>query len=195
MIWLERTAFAVGGILLTSLLFWKAGKLAIAGDFAANAGGAAIGGMISVGLAVLMFQHERKIVAKDMAINAAEQRHESIRQSLRHIRAIRECVLGASEVTINSMDRVITSIKGASKLTESALADLNLTDFPLRLSMEDAAKIGHQTAAYLQSAMGAAGLQDATIPLPAAKDICETAIRSLDELMKDYVEIRKVPSI
>jgi hypothetical protein len=195
MSWLERFGCALFGFLLASLLQWSNGHLEVSGDFAANVGGAAIGGMISVGLAVVMFNHERKIAQRDRALDAQTQRSEAIRQSLRHIRAIKECILGAGAITINSFERISTSISKASQLTTAALEDQNLTDFPLRVSMGDAAQIGHTTVAALQSAMAQAGLQDANTPLPAAQEICETAIDSLNQLIANYTEIRKVPAV
>lgn len=195
MLWLERVGFVFCGFLLVSSWQWWNGQLEISGDFAANVGGAAIGGMISVGLAVVMFNHERKIALRDRALDEKSQRSEAIRQSLRHIRAIKECIMGARAVTINSFDRISTSIAQASHLATAALADQNLTDFPLRVSMSDAAQIGHTTQAALQSAMAQAGLQDANTPLPAAQAICETAINSLDQLIIAYTEIRRVPAV
>ena len=192
---IQQVGLVCCGFLLAWLWQWLNGQLEISGEFTANVGGAAIGGMISVGLAVVMFNHERRIALRDRVADAAAQRNESIRQSLRHIRAIKECIIGASVITINSSDRILTTITEASKLTTEALLDRNLTDFPLRLSMKDAAKIGHTTVAEIQAAMAQAALQDANTPLPAAKAITETALIALRKLIADYTAIRQVLSV
>ena len=193
--WKKGTGFTFLGFGLASLWQWINGQLEVSGEFAANVVGATIGGTISVGLAVFMFNRERKIALQDRESEAAAQRSESIRQALRHIRAIKECILGGRAITINSSERILTSIIGASNLATVALSDQNLTDFPLRLSMTDAAQIGHQTAATLQAEMHRAALKDATIPVPAAEEICATAIGSLNRLIADYTAIRQLPSV
>jgi len=73
------------------------GQDQLAGDFAANVAGATIGGMISIGLAVMMFAHERRVAARDAAALAASRREQAIQEALRYVRAIRDCVIGESD--------------------------------------------------------------------------------------------------
>jgi cytochrome P450 len=147
--WLERLGFLVSGGGISAAILLALGKIELAGDFAANVAGATIGGMISIGLAIRMFAHERRVAKRDAAALAASRREQAIREALRYVRAIRERVIGATAITINNCDRIITSLKEASAPARRALDDINLTDFPLRLAMADTARIGHQTAESL----------------------------------------------
>ena len=139
--WMERICFAGFGALLMLGGGVAAGSVTLGGDFLANVTGATIGGMISVGLAVMMFTYERKIAAKDAADSARRNWAAAIRESLRHIRAIREAVEAGRGITINNGDQLSEAIAQSAALTKRALEDVNLTDFHLRLAMEEAAKL------------------------------------------------------
>src|SRR5690349_9898025 len=69
--------FVAGGVISAAILL-ALGNIELAGNFAANVAGAAIGGMISIGLAVMMFAHERRVAARDAAALAASQREQTI---------------------------------------------------------------------------------------------------------------------
>lgn len=193
----ERIAIVAGSGMAAGGALWFAGPLTISvgGDFVANVAGATIGGLISVGLAVLMFRHERDVAVRDAVALADQQRHAAIRDALRFVRAIRECVEGGHAITINNAERIVGSLTTAVKLTRRALDDPQLTDFPLRLTMEDAAKIGEHVAPTLQYQIQAAGLADANTVLLAAAKTCDPALNSLDELIADYTKIRMHPAI
>jgi Sec7-like guanine-nucleotide exchange factor len=157
--------------------------------------GAAIGGFISVGLAIMMFRHERKVAKNDAKKAAQDQRIESIRQSLRYVRAIRECIANGRRININDSVRILSSIRESSKLSRRALEDINLSDFDLRLAMEDAAKIGFETANNLDHELSQSGLQDANIALNGADAICNSAIDRIRKLEDKYSDLRKVPAL
>lgn len=192
--WLERSVFAFGGMLVASLFFWRAGKLTISGDFAANAGGAAIGGLISVGLALAMFSHERKVAAKDAFENARRQRDADIQQALRRVRGIRESIEGARVISIRTCARITVSINEAVDRAIRALEDHELTDVPLRFAMEDAAEIGRDAAERLRRTVYSSGLQDANATVSAASIICDTANQKIDNLISEYTSLRAHPN-
>lgn len=193
--WVERTLWVGVGVLLALVAFWIFGSLTVAGDFAANVSGAAIGGMISVGLAILMYQHERKVSAKDTANSLEHQRSEAIREALRYVRAIRGCIVGGNQITINTSERITRSLNKARELAVRALDDPALTDFSLRLAMEDAATIASDTVARLNHDLQQAALQEANQPAPNALDISDSAIRALDELIAGYTNLRRLPRL
>jgi len=180
-------------------LFWGLGRVSVslklAGDFEANVAGAMIGGMISVSLAILMFRHERQAAKRDAAELARTQRSQAIREALRHVRAIRECVAASQGLTINNSSRLIGSLRKSCELTSKALENSNLTDFPLRLAMSDAVAIGADTAGRLEYDIRNTSLSDAnTISLGAAS-FCGPALTSIDELIDDYTRIRTLPTL
>ena len=191
---IANVGLVVLGLIMGAIFFWIQGSLVISSDFAANVVGASIGGLISVGLALFIFDRERRDAKADALQKAHEQREEAIRQALRHIRAIRECITGGYGFNINTSQRIRGNILQSSSLARKALEDINLTDFPLRQSIEDAALIGNDTAASLISQLDAANLQDANITLPAAEQICDSAVSSLNQLMDDYKRIRAIPA-
>ncbi|MFM5950981.1 MAG: hypothetical protein ACKOPM_17415 [Novosphingobium sp.] len=187
-------AFALGaGVMFVG--FWLKGSVNFSGDFVANVAGAAVGGAISVGLALAMFGYERRIATSDALRLANEQRAEAIRQALRHVRAIRECVRQGRELTINKSQRIRDDINEACYLTRKALEDKNLTDFPLRHAMLSASNVGDDSAARLLASLNDAKLEDANMILPEANVICETAVEKLDELIRNYTELRRAPEI
>ena len=97
----------VTGVIITTATFIFIGRVEISGDFAANVAGATIGGMISVGLALYMFERERRGARLEAARLVTEQRDESVRQALRYIRAIKECIQGGYAFNINNSQRII----------------------------------------------------------------------------------------
>ena len=111
--WLERLGFLVSGGVISAALLLAWGKIELAGDFAAYVAGATIGGMISIGLAVMMFAHERRVATRDAAALATSLREQAIQEALRYVRAIRDCVIGAKAITINNCGRITTSLTEA----------------------------------------------------------------------------------
>ncbi|MDK2756136.1 MAG: hypothetical protein KYX66_05310 [Blastomonas fulva] len=193
--WLERLGFLVAGAVISAVILLALGKIEMAGDFAANVAGATIGGMISILLAVMMFAHERRVAARDAAALAASQREQAIQEALRYVRAIRDCVIGAKAITINNCDRITTSLKDASALAKRALDDVNLTDFPLRLAMADAARIGHQTAESLAQQVQSSGALDADIHIAGTDGTIDQAEVRLTQLIDDYSRLRMLPMV
>lgn len=193
--WLERLGFLVAGGVISAAILLALGEIELAGDFAANVAGATMGGMISIGLAVMMFAHERRVAARDGAALAASQREQAIQEALRYVRAIRDCVIGAKPITINSCDRITTSLKEASALAKRALDDVNLTDFPLRLAMADAAKIGHQTAESLAQQVQSSGAQEANTHVTGTDGTIDHAEAHLNQLIDDYTRLRLLPAV
>lgn len=193
--WLERLGCLVAGSVISAVILLALGKIEMSGDFAANVAGATIGGMISIGLAVMMFAHERRVAARDAAALAASQREKAIQEALRYVRAIRDSVIGAKAITINNCDRITTSLKDASALAKRALDDVNLTDFPLRLAMADAARIGHQTAESLAHQVQTSGALDANIHIAGTDGTIDHAEAHLTQLIDDYSRLRLLPMI
>lgn len=195
MVWLGRVGWAAVGALATLAIGFVFGRVEFGGDFVANIAGASIGGGISVGLAIAMFSHQRDVARKDTAKAEARTWAAAIRESLRYIRAIREAVDAGRGITINNGDQLSNAMAQSADLTVRALSDVNLTDFRLRLAMEEAAKIGHQVSQTLPAQLAQAGLTDANTPLMAAANTCDPAIVKLDELIAEYTRIRNLPSI
>lgn len=193
--WLERLGLIVAGAVISAAILLAWGRIELAGDFAANVAGATIGGILSIGLAVMMFAHERRVAARDAAALAARQREQAIQEALRYVRAIRDCVIGARAITINNCDRITTSLKEASALAKRALDDVNLTDFPLRLAMADAARIGHQTAESLAQQVQTSGVSDANIHIAGTDGTIDHAEAHLTRLIDDYSRMRLLPTI
>ncbi len=191
MLWFERVSIFALGAATTSTIFLFLGRLKIDGEFFGNIAGAAIGGMITVGLALLMFNKERQIAILDSRSTKQASRAEDIRQALRHVRSVRECLIGASGVTINTSERIFRALDKSIELSRRALTDLNLTDFPLRFAIEDAASIGATTSAKLKADLAAANLQEANQALPTAEGDCNLALESIDKLIDSYTQIRK----
>ena len=92
-------------------------------------------------------------------------------------------------------DRISGSLNQAANLATQKLDDPNLTDFPLRLSMRDAALIGSETSARLSHALQTAALQDANTVPDAVGQICDEAASKLDELMSDYRKLRMAATL
>jgi hypothetical protein len=151
--------------------------------------------MISIGLAVMMFAHERRVARRIAAALAASQRKQAIQEALRYVRTIRDCVIGAKAITINNCDRITISLKEASALVRRALEDVNLTDFPLRLAMADAARIGYQTAESLGHQVQTSGTQDANIHIAGTDGTIDHADAHLTQLIDDYTRLRQLPAI
>lgn len=193
--WFERLGFLVAGGVISATILLALGKIEMAGDFAANVAGATIGGIISIGLAVMMFAHERRVATRDAVALAASQREQAIQEALRYVRAIRDCVIGAKAITINNCDRITTSLKDASALARRALDDVNLTDFPLRLAMADAARIGHQTAESLAQRVQTSSAQDANIHIAGTDGTIDHAEAHLTQLIDDYTRLRLLPAV
>jgi hypothetical protein len=193
--WLERSGFVAVGSALAFGVVAAAGRVTLGGDFLANIAGATIGGTISVGLAVMMFTYQRKIAGKDAEEASKRNWTAAVRESLRYVRAIREAVEAGRGITINNGAKLSAAIAQSAALTKRALQDVNLTDFHLRLAMEEAALIGDQISQTLPGQLSQAGLADANTLLPSANLICDPALRRLDELIADYTRIRNLPVI
>jgi hypothetical protein len=192
--WLERAAFTAIGGCLTAVGFWYAGRVNLGdheAEFAANATGAFIGGFISVGLALFMFHHERSEANRTADQTARLQRTNAIMDALRYVRSVRDAVASARPLTINNKTRVVRSINQAVMLTERALGDINLTDVDLRLTMEDAAKIGHEVAQNFNFIVDSCGLDDADQHVLGADGPRDAALSKLDVLKDDYFSRRQ----
>lgn len=195
LIGLERAGWFGIGALAMLIAGYAHGNIKFEGDFMANVAGAAIGGAISVGLAVRMFKHERDVAKYDA--DEANDRNwaAAIREALRYIRAIRETIVAGRAITKNTSNDVTAAIEQAGHLTIRALMDVNLTDFPLRLRMEKAAEHAFQVAKDLRSQIAVASLPNADVPLMAAANTCDPAIEAIDKLIAEYTAIRNAPSL
>lgn len=80
-------------------------------------------------------------------------------------------------------------------LAKRALDDVNLTDFPLRLAMADAASIGHQTAGSLAQQVQTSGAQDANVHIAGTDGTIDHAETHLSQLIDDYTRLRLLPAI
>ena len=193
--WAFRIACLITGGTIVLGLLWFNGPSQISGDFAANVAGATVGGFISVGLALWISEKERQTARADAVSNLQEQRKEAIRQTLRHIRAIRDCVKDGNKITINNCQSVRADIMSSISLARIELQDTNLTDFPLRRSMERSIQIGNATASTLIHEIDEAQLQDANLILPSAAGVCNPAVQELNQLMDEYANLRAFPAI
>ena len=193
--WAIRFGCIAIGAAIALVALWLHGPSPMSGDFAANVSGAAVGGFISVGLALWISGNERRSARLDAVEFVKEQRKEAIRQSLRHIRTIRDCINDGVKITINNSQNVRSDILSSVSLAKIALQDNNLTDFPLRRAMERTIQLGNSVATTLIHELDKAKLQDANLILPKAIEICEKATLELQDLMDKYADLRAVPAL
>lgn len=193
--WIKRLIWAILGAAASAMIFAWRGGIQFGDEFVANVSGAAVGGVITVGLAMFMFRHERHLAARDAS--AAEQRNWSaaIREALRHVRAVRECVNDARLISVNERDLRADAIVHAARLCNRRLKDHDLTDFPLRHALKAAAKEGYTAATRLRRAVDQGGMSHADEPAPAADQICSEVIEVLDKLIADYTTRRSLPAL
>lgn len=193
--WLQRVGSVIVGVLIATMFFWHRGQVTIGGDFVANVTGAAIGGAISVGLAVAMFQHERGIAEHDRAEVEAANRQEAIRQSLRYIRGIRDCVAATEAITLNNSDRLASNVDEAKDLAFRAAGDANLSDFALKMAMRDAGNIADDFLGRLHFAVHNADVPTADDVITSLAGDRQNAMASLAELINDYTLLRQLPAV
>lgn len=193
--WLDRGVGATVGTSLTFAAGVAHGPVKIGGDFAANIAGATIGGAISVALAIAMFSYQRRVSARDAKVAAERAWDDAIDQSLRHIRAIRDAVQAGKDITLNSCDKISAAILSSSELAKRALNDTNLTDFNLRLAMEEAAQLGHTVSQTLPASLRATPITEANASFLGADTICDPVLRRLEELMAEYKQLRNLPTV
>ncbi len=199
--WIERFAYAVGGFLLAVLIGCLVGSVSLSGDFTANVAGATIGGLISVGLALAMFNRERATSKQDAAQKDALEWEAAMREALRYIRSIDEAAsLGATN-SINAGAEVTAEIRQACSRATRRLNDVDLTDIPLRGCMREAIRIGEDLANELDAfraapsapAVDAGGpcprsipALDADQPFPGSIEAVKTSKEKLAAIMEDY---------
>lgn len=193
--WLERLGFAFLGVVLAFGAFVATGQCTLGGDILANIAGATIGGFISVGLALTMFNRERHEAAAEAAKRVKSDRAEAIRESLRYVRGIRDVAESMRNITINNSELLSRQMVKSVEKTRRALEDVTATDFHLRLAMEEAAEVGHNLAQSLPAQVNAAGMAEANQPLPNADATCTTAVEQLNKLIADYTRVRALPAI
>lgn len=181
----------MGGAAIT-LAIWMMTDIEWGKDFGANVAGATIGGIISVGLALGMFDYQRRSDQTKADEQAAAQRRDAILQSLRYIRAIHSCVAAASGLTINKADSVVSNLSEASNDTARSLSFAG-TDYPLRDAMRRASTIGLDAAGRIGFAANNSGLQDANTPILAVEAFVADALTQLDVIINDYKDLRKNP--
>ena len=193
--WLERAICALGGGVATaSVLIWT-GRLSvkIEGDVAANVLGATIGGLIAVGLAVVTARQERaNAVAKE--VETARVQHEAaLLQSLRYVRAIRDCISRAEAMTVLTAAVLIGNIKKASDIAHIALQDPGLTDFPLRNATDQAMAIANRTAAAITNKRREYSAITGDAQIPEVDATCKAAVAELDQIISDFRNLRETP--
>jgi len=192
---IERSTYVLVGIFLTIVYGTFSGQVTFEGDFVANVAGATIGGFISVTLAILMFNHERKVAAADAAEKDVQDREESIRQALRHIRGIRESIEVGLSITINNSERTIDEIVYSIRIADQFYHRGESTDIHLRFATMEAIQVGNDVPNRLFTAVSQSGENDANVVVPAADLICRSAIEKIDIIMNDYARIRKYPAL
>lgn len=200
--WFDRIGFAIAGGSFVAVMWMVFGGVTFGGDFAANVAGATIGGFISVGLALYMFNRQQLASAKvlsdqqDLAAANAEyenlkNRAHTITRSLRYIHSIRDAVKAAKTMTAHDGERIINVVGNSGLLVERVLReDLTLTDFDLRFAMEEAAAAARGIEKTLRIKFDEAKKTGTIRTSPVADMECDACIGALEGISAQYRWIR-----